>query len=119
MIRKRVLAKSKLVNCNTHPKIHGASIRIKLEPSLTPAAGCNLLKEVLLGTTHILRTPEPSVTIKDLSAEMIDFELSFSVADVGSVDQAQNELFDRDGRWQDFAAVKRITVPRRHFGTTH
>src|SRR5260370_12335130 len=95
MIRKRVLAKSKLVNCNTHPKIHGASIRIKLEPSLTPAAGCNLLKEVLLGSTHILRTPEPSVTIKDLSAEMIDFELSFSVADVGAVDQAQNELFDR------------------------
>src|ERR1700704_170537 len=95
IIPNSVIAKSKLVNCSTPTKIHGASIRVRLEPSLTPAAGCNLLKEVLLGTTHILRTPEPSVTIKDLSAEMIDFELSFSVADVGSVDQAQNELFDR------------------------
>jgi small-conductance mechanosensitive channel/CRP-like cAMP-binding protein len=95
IIPNSVIAKSKLVNCSAPSKIHGASIRVKLEPSLTPAAGCNLLKEVLLGSTHILRTPEPSVTIKDLSAEMIDFELSYTVADVGAVDQAQNELFDR------------------------
>jgi small-conductance mechanosensitive channel/CRP-like cAMP-binding protein len=95
IIPNSVIAKTKLVNCSTPTKIHGASIRVKLEPSLTPAAGCTLLKEVLLGSTHILRTPEPSVTIKDLSAEMIDFELSFTVADIGAVDQAQNELFDR------------------------
>jgi small-conductance mechanosensitive channel/CRP-like cAMP-binding protein len=95
IIPNSVIAKSKLVNCSTPTQIHGASIRIKLEPTLTPAAGCNLLKEVLLGSTHILRAPEPTVTIKDLSAEMIDFELGFSVADVGAVDRAQNELFDR------------------------
>ncbi|HEY4442914.1 MAG TPA: mechanosensitive ion channel family protein [Steroidobacteraceae bacterium] len=95
IIPNSVIAKSKLVNCSTPTKIHGASIRIKLEPSLTPAAGCNLLKEVLLGSTHILRTPEPNVTIKDMSAEMIDFELSYTVTDVGAVDAAQNELFDR------------------------
>ncbi|MDB6045491.1 MAG: mechanosensitive ion channel protein [Gammaproteobacteria bacterium] len=95
IIPNSVIAKSKLVNCSTPTRIHGASIRVKLEPSLTPIAGCNLLKEVLLGSTHILRTPEPTVTIKDLSAEMIDFELSYSVADVSAVDRAQNELFDR------------------------
>src|SRR6204780_4386660 len=95
IIPNSVIAKSKLVNCSTPTKIHGASIRVKLEPSLTPAAGCELLKEVLLGSTHILRTPEPSVTIKDLSAEMIDFELSYSVADISAVDRAQNELFNR------------------------
>jgi small-conductance mechanosensitive channel/CRP-like cAMP-binding protein len=95
IIPNSLIAKSKLVNCSTPSKIHGSSIRIKLEPTLTPAAGCDLLKEALLGSTHILRTPEPSVTIKDLSAEMIDFELSFSVADIGAVDRAQNELFDR------------------------
>ncbi|MEA3149483.1 MAG: hypothetical protein QOD56_422 [Gammaproteobacteria bacterium] len=95
IIPNSVVAKSKLVNCSTPTKIHGASIRVRLEPSLTPAAGCNLLREVLLGSTHILRTPEPSVTVKDLSAEMMDFELFYSVADVGAVDQAQNELFDR------------------------
>jgi small-conductance mechanosensitive channel/CRP-like cAMP-binding protein len=95
IIPNSVVAKSKLVNCSTPTTFHGASIRIKLEPSLTPAAGCNLMKEVLLGSTHILRTPEPTVTIKDLSAETIEFELSYTVMDVGAVDQAQNELFDR------------------------
>jgi small-conductance mechanosensitive channel/CRP-like cAMP-binding protein len=106
IIPNSVIAKSKLVNCSTPTKIHGSSIRVKLEPSLTPAAGCNLLKEVLLGSTHILRTPEPSVTIKDVSAEMMDFELSFSVADVGAVDQAQNELFDRVYRAAAAAGAK-------------
>jgi small-conductance mechanosensitive channel/CRP-like cAMP-binding protein len=95
IIPNSVIAKSKVVNCSTPTKVHGASIRVKLEPSLTPATGCNLLKEVLLSSTHILRIPEPSVTIKDLSAEMIDFEMSYSVADVSEVAQAQNELYDR------------------------
>jgi len=106
IIPNSVIAKSKLVNCSTPTKIHGASIRVRLEPSLTPGAGCNLLKEVLLGSTHILRTPEPTVTIKDLSAEMIDFELSYSVAEVGAVDRAQNELFNRVYRAVAAAGVK-------------
>jgi small-conductance mechanosensitive channel/CRP-like cAMP-binding protein len=95
IVPNSIIAKSKLVNCSSPTRIHGASIRVKLEPVLTPAVGRNLLKEALLGSTHILRTPTPSVTIKDISAEMIDFELSYSVADVGVVDLAQNELFDR------------------------
>ena len=49
IVPNSVIAKSKLVNCSTPTKIHGASIRVRLEPSLTPAAGCNLLKEALLG----------------------------------------------------------------------
>jgi small-conductance mechanosensitive channel/CRP-like cAMP-binding protein len=106
IIPNSVIAKTKLVNSSTPTKTHGTSIRVKLEPSLTPAAGCNLLKEVLLGSTEILRSPEPAVTIKDLSAEMIDFELSYSVTDVGAVDRAQNELFSRVYRAAAAAGVK-------------
>jgi small-conductance mechanosensitive channel/CRP-like cAMP-binding protein len=106
IIPNSIIAKSKLVNCSTPTLIHGTSIRVKLLPSLTPAAGCDLLREVLLGSTHILRTPEPTVTIKDLSAEMIDFELSYSVANVGAVAEAQNELFDRVYRAAAAAGAK-------------
>ncbi len=95
IIPNSVIAKAKLVNSSSPTATHGASIRVKLDPALPPAAGRDLLKEVLLGSLHILRTPEPTVTIKDISAEMIDFELSFSVADIGAIDGAQNELFDR------------------------
>jgi small-conductance mechanosensitive channel/CRP-like cAMP-binding protein len=95
IIPNSVVAKAKLVNCSTPTRNHSSSIRVKLEPSITPAAGCHLLKEVLLSSGQILQTPEPSVTIKDLSAEMIDYEMSYSVADVSGVPQAQNELYDR------------------------
>jgi len=95
IIPNSIIAKSKIVNCSSPTEIHGASMRVKLDPALTPAAGCDLLREVLLGSANILRTPEPSVTVVDLSAEMIEFELSYSVADVGAVDRARNELFNR------------------------
>lgn len=94
IIPNSIIAKSRVVNCSSPSRIHGASIRVKLEPMATLGAETKLLHEVLLGSTHILRTPAPSVTIKDISAEMIDFEISYSVADISAVGAAQNELFD-------------------------
>ena len=106
IIPNSVIAKAKLINCSSPTRIHGAGIRVKLEPSLSPAAGCHLLKDVLLGSTHILRAPEPSVTIKDVSAETIDYELSYSVTDLDAVSQAQNDLFDRVYRATAAAGVR-------------
>jgi small-conductance mechanosensitive channel/CRP-like cAMP-binding protein len=106
IIPNSVIAKSKIINCSTPTRTHGAAIRIKLEPTLTPAAACAMLTEVLLGSTKILRSPEPAVTIKDLSAEMLDFELSYSVADVALVGDAQNELFDRVYRAASIAGAR-------------
>jgi small-conductance mechanosensitive channel/CRP-like cAMP-binding protein len=106
IIPNSIIAKSKVVNCSSPTEIHGASLRVKLEPVLTPTAGCNLLGEVLLGSAHILRAPAPSVSVVDVSAEMIEFELSYSVADVGAVDAARNELFDRIHRAVAVAGVR-------------
>ena len=106
IIPNSIIAKSKVVNCSSPTEIHGASIRVKLEPVLTPAAGCNLLKEVLLGSAHILRTPAPSATVVDLSAEMIEFELSYSVASIAVVDQARDELFNRIHRAVAAAGIR-------------
>jgi small-conductance mechanosensitive channel len=106
IIPNSVIAKAKLVNCSTPTEIHGSSIRVKLDSSLTPAAGRNILNEALLGSTRIMRAPEPTVTVKDISAEMIEFELSYSVADVDAVNLAQNELFDRIYRAAGAAGAK-------------
>jgi small-conductance mechanosensitive channel/CRP-like cAMP-binding protein len=95
VIPNSVVAKAKLVNFSAPNRAHGASIRVKLDSTITPVTGCHLLKEVLLSSGQILRTPEPSVTIKDLSAEMIDYEISFAVSDISVVPDAQNELYDR------------------------
>jgi small-conductance mechanosensitive channel/CRP-like cAMP-binding protein len=94
IIPNSIIAKSKLVNRSTPTQIHESSIRVKIEPSLPPAAGRELLREVLLGSATILRTPEPNVTIWDISAEAIDYELSFSVAETDALDLARNDVFD-------------------------
>jgi small-conductance mechanosensitive channel/CRP-like cAMP-binding protein len=106
IIPNSVIAKAKLVNCSTPTEIHGSSIRVKLDSSLTPAAGRTILNEALLGSTRIMRAPAPTVTVKDISAEMIEFELSYSVADVDAVNLAQNELFDRIYRTAGAAGAK-------------
>ena len=95
IVPNSIVAKSKVVNCSTPTKMHGAKLRVRLEPSLTPAAGCALLQEALLGSTRILRAPQAGVVVKDISAEAMEFELGFSVADISGVDAAQSELFDR------------------------
>jgi CRP-like cAMP-binding protein len=106
IIPNSVIAKAKLVNCSKPTRLHGASLRIKLEPLTTPAATCALLKEALLSSTHVLRTPEPGVTIKDISAESMDFELGYTVGDIGKVDEVQNELFERVYRTVSAAGLK-------------
>ena len=95
IVPNSVIAKARVVNCSSPTKNHASAIRVKLDPDIGPVAGRNLLKEVLLGSSHILRTPAPAVTVKDISAEMIDFELAFSVADMADVDLAANDLFDQ------------------------
>jgi CRP-like cAMP-binding protein len=77
-----------------------------LEAALTPMIGSDLMREVLLGSTHVLRSPAPTVSIRDVSADMIDFELGYSVADIGIVDDAQNELFDRIYRATAAAGIR-------------
>ena len=105
-----VIAKAKLINCSAPNRTHGASLRVRLDASQVPSAGCNLLREVLIGSSHILHSPEPSVTIQQLDADSIEYELSFSVSDVVVLGQAKNEIFDRI--FQAAAAVGTKLAPR-------
>jgi small-conductance mechanosensitive channel/CRP-like cAMP-binding protein len=106
VVPNSVVARSKLINCSAPTKRHGATTLVRLESAKTPAVGRALMKEVLLGSTHVLRNPEPTVVIKDVSADMIDFELGYSVVDIGAVDEAQNELFERVYRAAAAAGIR-------------
>src|SRR6202522_2103817 len=50
VVPNSVVARSKLTNCSAPTKVHGATIRIRLESAVMPAAGCDLMREVLLGS---------------------------------------------------------------------
>jgi small-conductance mechanosensitive channel/CRP-like cAMP-binding protein len=95
VIPNSVVAKAKIINCYAPNKTHGTTMRVKLDATNLPAAGCEMLEEVLLGSSHVLRTPAPTVSIRDVSAEMIEFELYYMVRDIALVDDARTELFDR------------------------
>jgi small-conductance mechanosensitive channel/CRP-like cAMP-binding protein len=95
VIPNSVIAKAKIVNRSSPTRVHSVSIRVRLQPVLMPEEGRAMLKDVLLVSTNILRTPEPAVSIQDVSDEMIDYELSYSVPDLDGVDRARNEIFDR------------------------
>jgi small-conductance mechanosensitive channel/CRP-like cAMP-binding protein len=101
-----VLAKSRLINRSRPTRSHGATLCVKLSSSLAPSAGCRLLSEILLGSTKILRDPPPTVTVKDMSAEMTEWELFYFVSDINDLPEAQNELFERIHRSTAAAGVQ-------------
>jgi small-conductance mechanosensitive channel/CRP-like cAMP-binding protein len=105
-----LIAKSKLVNCSAPTRIHGGSLRVRLDASHAPSAGCNLLRDVLLGSDHILHSPQPTVTVQQLDADSAEYELSFSITDVAAMSRAQNEIFDRI--FHAAAAVGTLLAPR-------
>lgn len=95
IIPNSVIAKAKIINRSSPTLLHGVSQRVRLEPVLGPEDGRELLQHVLLGAVSILQTPEPTVTVQDVSAEMIEYELYYSVVDLGAIDRARDEVFDR------------------------
>jgi small-conductance mechanosensitive channel/CRP-like cAMP-binding protein len=101
-----ILTKSRLVNRSRPSKSHGATMRVKLDPTLGPTAACRMLNEVLLGSAKVLRDPPPHVAVKDISAEMIDLETSYFVADIDDLIDTQNELFERIHRSASAAGVQ-------------
>jgi small-conductance mechanosensitive channel/CRP-like cAMP-binding protein len=95
VIPNSVIAKARLVNRSAPSRQHGITLRVRLSPTLTPEAGRTLLEGALLSSAHLLQTPRPTASVKDISAESMDFDLSFFIANLDTLDAAQNEVFDR------------------------
>jgi small-conductance mechanosensitive channel/CRP-like cAMP-binding protein len=94
IVPNSVIAKSKLINLGHPSKAHGMSIRLGIEPTVRPSTICMMLEAALLSSNRILHIPRPTVTIKGLNAVSMDCELYFFVPDIGTSNDAQNELFD-------------------------
>jgi small-conductance mechanosensitive channel len=56
--------------------------------------GAEILRHAILNTQPILATPSPSVGVKLITADAIEFDLNFSVEELGQSTRAQNDLFD-------------------------
>src|SRR5262245_3683476 len=89
-----VLATAQLTNLSSPNRSHGVKLRVRLMPTMTPAAISDVMRNVLLSSNSIMTNPAPTVEIKSLDAQAIEFELAFRVADFGAAATARHEVYD-------------------------
>jgi small-conductance mechanosensitive channel/CRP-like cAMP-binding protein len=88
------LAKARLTNMSSPERSHGASLKVRFQPTTMPSAVAEVMRAVLLSSDAILSTPEPSVQVTALDAGAIELELSFRVADMAATGKARSEIYD-------------------------
>lgn len=88
------LAKAQLTNLSSPNRSHGVKLTIRLAPTSVPSAISDVLRTALLSSNAITPTPSPSVDIKSLDAQAIEYELSFRVRDFSTSAAAKHEVYD-------------------------
>ena len=88
------LAKVGLTNLSSPDRSHGATLMVRVVPTIGPSAIVDVMRTVLLSSNSILTEPKPGVQIKSLTSDAMELELSFRVRDIGQVGPAKNEIFD-------------------------
>jgi small-conductance mechanosensitive channel/CRP-like cAMP-binding protein len=88
------IAKAKIVNASSPSGVHGMTVTARLEAKTAPAAAAGILRQAVLNIRPILATPAPVIAVKSISADALEFEISFFVEELAQATGAQNELFD-------------------------
>ena len=87
------LAKARLVNMSSPDRSHGVTITVSFAPTTVPAVMTDVMRAVLISSTKIMKSGN-GVHIKELGGSAVVLELSFRVADLATVPEAKNEVFD-------------------------
>src|SRR5215472_15873493 len=111
IVPNSTIAKAKIVNTSSPSGIHGMSVTIELDPQTSPSTGAEILHHAILNTQPLLATPAPSVGVKSITADAIEFDISFSVEELGRSTRAQNELFDWIYRHLAAAGINWASTP--------
>ncbi|QTK81777.1 MscS Mechanosensitive Ion Channel [Agrobacterium tumefaciens] len=106
VVPNSVLAKSRITNVSGPDAVHGASLRIRLQPTRHPGIILDAMDRVLLSSNAILKKPVPTAAIVSVDREAVEIELSFRVENSGMVTAAKNELFDLSVRHAEAAGLQ-------------
>ena len=88
------LAKAQLTNLSSPNRNHGVKLRIRVVPTMAPSGISEIMRTVLRSANSIMMTPAPTIEIKSLEAQAIEFELSFRVIDYSAAAAARHEVYD-------------------------
>jgi small-conductance mechanosensitive channel/CRP-like cAMP-binding protein len=95
IVPNSTIAKAKIVNASSPSGIHGMTVTVRLEAKTSPAFAAEILQHAILNTQLILATPAPAIAVKSITADAIEFDISFFVEELARSTRAQNDLFDR------------------------
>ncbi len=106
-----IVSRAKLINASQPVEAHGVSVVVRLDPSVAPLTGVNVLETAMLSCNLILRSPRAFVMIRSLDAIALECELMFFVSPIERRADAQNEVFDRVFRHCISAGVRLAPPP--------
>lgn len=117
IVPNSTIAKAKLVNASSPSGTHGITVTVRLDAKASPATGAEILRHAVLNTQLILATPAPSVAVKSITADAIEFDISFFVEELAQSTHAQNELFDWISRHLTAAGIGLASTQSQPFSS--
>ena len=85
---------SQVHDLSSPSRSHGVRLGVRVMPTMAPSAISDVMHTVLLSCSSIVPAPAPTVQIKSLDAQAIEFELSFRVQDFSAAATAKHEVYD-------------------------
>lgn len=94
VVPNSVVAKAKLLNFSRPADVHGVSVSVVVPAKVRPKRVFDALEKALQGTSALLTTPPPKVTVKASTLESVEYEASAFVASMDRKVEVRNQLFD-------------------------
>ncbi|MFJ3448720.1 mechanosensitive ion channel domain-containing protein [Pseudomonas sichuanensis] len=105
VIPNSVAAKARLLNHSRPADRHGIVISVVVPAKVRPKRVFDALEKALQGTSALLASPAPKVTVKASSLESVEYEASAFVADMALKTEVRNQLFDLAHRHLEASGV--------------
>jgi small-conductance mechanosensitive channel len=94
IVPNAVAAKTKIMNHNRPPALHGVSVLLEISPEERPRTVLAALENALAATRFILQTPAPYAQVKKTSVNSIQYEVTAYVDDMARKLPVSNDLYD-------------------------
>ncbi|VVM74308.1 hypothetical protein PS623_01928 [Pseudomonas fluorescens] len=105
VVPNSVAAKAKLLNHSRPADRHGLSITVVVPAKVRPKRVFDALEKALQGTSELLATPAPKVSVKASSLESVEYEASGFITDMARKGEVRNQLFDLAHRHLEASGV--------------
>ncbi|AQV98212.1 mechanosensitive ion channel protein MscS [Cupriavidus necator] len=120
VIPNSTTARARITNFSRPSELHGVNVTIEVTPEARPQRVLDALDRAIRGCRVALHKPEPSVLVKRMSANAVEYEMTCYVASMADKLAAANQLFDLAHRHLASAGIdlRPLTVAYNNVGRT-